>query len=113
MKKLEAIIKPFKLEDVKAALADIGVTGLTVTDVKGYGQQPPGPPVEQRADEFLADFVPQTKIEIVLSEEKLAAAVRAIVTVAQTGKFGDGKIFVIPVEDVVRIRTHEPMAVAV
>lgn len=112
MKKLEAIIKPFKLEDVKAALADIGVTGMTVTDVKGYGQHP-GPPVERRADEFFADFVPQTKIEIVLSEEKFAAALSAIMIAARTGKFGDGKIFVIPVEEVVRIRTDERTALAI
>ena len=112
MKKLEAIIKPFKLEDVKAALADIGVAGMTVTDVKGYGQQP-GPPVERRSDEFFADFVPQTKIEIVVAEEKFAAVLRAIVTAARTGKSGDGKVFVIPVEEVVRIRTHERTAVAI
>jgi len=109
MKKLEAIIKPFKLEDVKAALADIGVAGMTVTEVKGYGH----PPVERYADEFFVDFVPQTKIEIVLSEEKYAAAVRAIVTAARTGKSGDGKIFIIPVEEVVRIRTQERTAVAI
>ena len=109
MKKLEAIIKPFKLEDVKAALADIGVAGMTVTDVKGYGH----PPVERFADEFHVDFVPQTKIEIVLSEEKYAAAVRAIVAAARTGKSGDGKVFVIPVAEVVRIRTHERTALAV
>ena len=111
MKKLEAIIQPFKLEDVKAALADIGVAGMTVTDVKGYGQHPVAL-ADRRADEFFADFVPQTKIEIVLSEEKFVAALRAIVTAARTGKFGDGKVFVIPVEEVVRIRTHERTALA-
>ena len=112
MKKIEAIIKPFKLEDVKDALAEIGVAGMTVTEVKGYGQ-PRGPTGERKRGEFCADFVPKTKIEIVVTEEKLEEALNAIMAAARTGRFSDGKIFVSPVVGVVRIRTSERMAVAV
>ncbi len=112
MKKIEAIIKPFKLEEVKDALAEIGVAGMTVTEVKGYGQ-PRGPTGERKRGEFCVDFVPKTKLEIVVTEEKLEEALHAIMAAARTGRFSDGKIFVSPVVGVVRIRTSERMAVAV
>ena len=112
MKKIEAIIKPFKLETVKDALAEIGVDGMTVMEVKGYGRQY-GQTVRREAGEFRSDFVPKTKIEIVVTDEKYAGALRVIVEAARTGKIGDGKIFVIPVEEVARIRTNERAAIAV
>lgn len=108
MKKIEAIVKPFRLEELKYALADIGVAGLTVTEVKGYGRQR-----GLTAGAGLADFVPMTKIEIILADEKLAGALDVIVTAARTGKAGAGKIFVLPVERVARIRTDETGAAAI
>ena len=112
MKKIEAIIKPFKLEEVKDALADIGVAGMTATEVKGYGRQrvvTGG----RRVGEFRADFSAKTKIEIVVDDAKFAEVLCAIMMAARTGNLSDGKIFVFPVDEVVRIRTNERTAVAV
>jgi nitrogen regulatory protein P-II 1 len=106
MKKIEAIIKPFKLEEVKEALAEIDVEGMTVTEVKGFGRQK-GKAEVYRGSEYVVDFLPKMKLEIILTDDKLDAAVKVIMQAAHTGKIGDGKIFVIPVEDVVRIRTGE------
>ncbi len=106
MKKIEAIIKPFKLEDVKEALTEIGITGMTVTEVKGYGRQQ-GHSELYRGAEYVVDFIPKIKIEIVVAEENVDACVEAITQGARTGKIGDGKIFVLDVEKVVRIRTGE------
>jgi nitrogen regulatory protein P-II 1 len=106
MKKIEAIIKPFKLEEVKEALTGIGVEGMTVTEVKGFGRQK-GKTEIYRGSEYVVDFLPKMKLEIILADEKLDAAVKAILQTAHTGKIGDGKIFVMPVEDAVRIRTGE------
>jgi nitrogen regulatory protein P-II 1 len=112
MKKIEAIIKPFKLEEVKEALAEIGVEGMTVTEVKGFGRQK-GQTEIYRGSEYTVDFLPKIKIEVVLGDEKYADAVTTIVKAARTGKIGDGKIFVMPVEDAVRIRTNERAEAAV
>ncbi len=106
MKKIEAIIKPFKLEEVKQALADIGVMGLTVTEVKGFGRQK-GHTEIYRGSEYTVDFLPKLKLEIAVTDEMVAGSVDAIVKSAKTGKIGDGKIFVFNLEDVVRIRTDE------
>ncbi|MDQ6965368.1 MAG: P-II family nitrogen regulator [Mariprofundaceae bacterium] len=106
MKKIEAIIKPFKLDDVKDALADIGVDGMTVTEVKGYGHQK-GHKELYRGAEYSVDFLPKMKLEVVVNEDRLEAALEAVVLAARTGKIGDGKIFVLPVEQTVRIRTGE------
>ena len=106
MKKIEAIIKPFKLEEVKEALAVIGVEGMTITEVKGFGRQK-GHTEIYRGSEYTVDFLPKLKMEIVLPDEKIAAAVTAIIGAARTGKIGDGKIFVLPLEQVIRIRTEE------
>jgi nitrogen regulatory protein P-II 1 len=106
MKKIEAIIKPFKLEEVREALSEIGVSGLTVTEVKGFGRQK-GHTELYRGAEYVVDFLPKVKIEAVLADETVDQAVEAIIKAAYTGKIGDGKIFVIPVEQVVRIRTGE------
>ena len=106
MKKLEAIIKPFKLEEVKEALAELGVEGMTVTEVKGFGRQK-GHTEIYRGSEYTVDFLPKVKIEIVLSDEIADKAVTTIVNAAKTGKIGDGKVFVLPVEYAVRIRTEE------
>jgi len=106
MKKIEAIIKPFKLEDVKEALAEVGVEGLTVTEVKGFGRQK-GHTEIYRGSEYTVDFLPKLKLEIVTTDDLLEPAVKAIITSAKTGKIGDGKIFILPVEDVIRIRTEE------
>lgn len=106
MKKIEAIIKPFKLEDVKDALADAGVQGMTVTEVKGFGRQK-GHTEIYRGSEYTVDFVPKLKIEIVLPDNAVQSAIEAIVAAARTGKIGDGKIFVLPVEQALRIRTGE------
>ena len=106
MKKIEAIIKPFKLEDVKEALTEIGVEGMTVTEVKGFGRQK-GKTEIYRGSEYVVDFLPKMKLEIFLADEKLDAAVKVILQTAHTGKIGDGKVFVMPVEDAVRIRTGE------
>ena len=106
MKKIEAIIKPFKLDEVREALSAIGVTGLTVTEVKGFGRQK-GHTELYRGAEYVVDFLPKVKIEIVVSDDIVETAIDAIVKAAHTGKIGDGKIFVMPVEQVVRIRTGE------
>src|SRR5687767_12148081 len=106
MKKIEAIIKPFKLEDVKEALAEIGVEGMTVIEVKGFGRQK-GHTEIYRGSEYTVDFLPKIKIEIVVADNLASAAVEAIVMAAKTGKIGDGKVFVSAVETAVRIRTEE------
>ena len=106
MKKIEAIIKPFKLEDVKEALAEIGVEGMTVTEVKGFGRQK-GHTEIYRGSEYTVDFLPKIKIETVIADNQVKVAVEAIIKAAKTGKIGDGKIFVIPIEEAVRIRTEE------
>jgi len=106
MKKIEAIIKPFKLEDVKEALSGAGVEGMTVSEVKGFGRQK-GHTEIYRGSEYTVDFLPKLKLEIVLSDSVVEVAVNAILKAAKTGKIGDGKIFVIPVEQAVRIRTDE------
>ena len=112
MKKIEAVIKPFKLEEVKEALSDFGIVGMTVTEVKGFGRQK-GQADIYRANEYSVDFLPKIKIEVVLSEDKLEEALDAILKAARTGKIGDGKIFVLPVEEAVRIRTGETADAAV
>ena len=106
MKKIEAIIKPFKLDEVKAALGDVGVQGLTVTEVKGFGRQK-GHTELYRGAEYVVDFLPKAKLEVVVPDAKASEVVSAITKAAQTGKIGDGKIFVLPVDEVVRIRTGE------
>lgn len=106
MKKIEAIIKPFKLEDVKEALAGLGVEGMTVSEVKGFGRQK-GHTEIYRGSEYTVDFLPKVKIEVVLADNVVAAASDAIVKAAKTGKIGDGKVFIYPVENVIRIRTSE------
>ena len=106
MKKIEAVIKPFKMEDVKEALAEIGVEGMTLSEVKGFGRQK-GHTEIYRGNEYTVDFLPKIKIEIVLADNLVSSAVEAIVKAAKTGKIGDGKVFVSPMEDVIRIRTEE------
>jgi nitrogen regulatory protein PII len=106
MKKIEAIIKPFKLEEVKDALAEVGVEGMTVTEVKGFGRQK-GHTEIYRGSEYTVDFLPKIKIEVVVADGLLQSALDAILKAAKTGKIGDGKIFVAPVEEAVRIRTEE------
>ena len=106
MKKIEAIIKPFKLEEVKDALAEMGIEGMTVTEVKGFGRQK-GHTEIYRGSEYTVDFLPKVKLEIVLTDEIVDKAVTTIAGAARTGKIGDGKIFVLPVEMAVRIRTEE------
>ena len=106
MKKIEAIIKPFKLDEVKEALADVGVLGLTVTEVKGFGRQK-GHTELYRGAEYVVDFLPKVKIEVVLTDEMVPKALEAIERSAKTGRIGDGKIFVYTVDEVVRIRTGE------
>lgn len=106
MKKIEAIIKPFKLDDVKEALQEVGVQGLSVTEVKGFGRQK-GHTELYRGAEYVVDFLPKVKIEMVLPDDQVDAAVEAIVNSARTEKIGDGKIFVSPVEQAIRIRTGE------
>jgi nitrogen regulatory protein P-II 1 len=106
MKKIEAIIKPFKLDEVREALSDIGVTGLTVTEVKGFGRQK-GHTELYRGAEYVVDFLPKVKVEIVVADTLVDRAMEAIIAAARTGKIGDGKIFVTSVEQVVRIRTGE------
>jgi nitrogen regulatory protein PII len=106
MKKIEAIIKPFKLEEVKDALAEIGIEGMTVSEVKGFGRQK-GHTEIYRGSEYTVDFLPKIKVEIVLPDNQVAAAVTAIISSAKTGKIGDGKIFVSHVDEAVRIRTEE------
>ncbi|MEO7623579.1 MAG: P-II family nitrogen regulator [Gallionella sp.] len=106
MKKIEAIIKPFKLDDVREALSELGVSGLTVTEVKGFGRQK-GHTELYRGAEYVVDFLPKIKIEVVIPASLLETAIEAIIKSAHTGKIGDGKIFVTSVEQVVRIRTGE------
>jgi len=106
MKKIEAIIKPFKLEEVKDALSEIGIEGMTVTEVKGFGRQK-GHTEIYRGSEYTVDFLPKIKLELVLGEDRLQAAVAAIVKTARTGKIGDGKVFVSTVDEAIRIRTEE------
>jgi len=106
MKKLEAIIKPFKLDEVKEALQDVGVQGLSVIEVKGFGRQK-GHTELYRGAEYVVDFLPKVKIEVVLDDDQVDAAIEAIVDAAKTEKIGDGKIFVSPVEQAIRIRTGE------
>jgi nitrogen regulatory protein PII len=106
MKKIEAIIKPFKLEEVKDALAEVGVEGMTVCEVKGFGRQK-GHTEIYRGSEYTVDFLPKIKVEIVLPDNRADAAVQAIVKAAKTGKIGDGKIFVTAIAEAIRIRTEE------
>ncbi|WP_018077522.1 P-II family nitrogen regulator [Thiobacillus denitrificans] len=112
MKKIEAIIKPFKLDEVREALSELGVTGLTVTEVKGFGRQK-GHTELYRGAEYVVDFLPKVKVEIVVADDLLDRAMEAIISAARTGKIGDGKIFVTAVEQVVRIRTGESGEAAV
>ncbi|MBF0264070.1 MAG: P-II family nitrogen regulator [Gammaproteobacteria bacterium] len=106
MKKIEAIIKPFKLDDVREALQEIGITGMTSTEVKGFGRQK-GHTELYRGAEYVIDFLPKIKIDIVVAEDDVDRCIEAITQAARTGKIGDGKIFVLPVERIVRIRTGE------
>jgi nitrogen regulatory protein P-II 1 len=106
MKKIEAIIKPFKLDEVKDALAEIGVEGMTVTEVKGFGRQK-GHTEIYRGSEYTVDFLPKIKLDIVVGDDNVEAATKAIIGAAKTGKIGDGKVFISPIEEVVRIRTDE------
>ncbi len=111
MKKIDAVVKPFKLDEVREALSEIGVSGLTVTEVKGFGRQK-GHTELYRGAEYVVDFLPKVKIEIVVADNMLEQALEAIIKAARTGKIGDGKIFVSPVEKVIRIRTGETDAAA-
>jgi nitrogen regulatory protein P-II 1 len=106
MKKVEAIIKPFKLEDVREALSEVGITGMTATEVKGFGRQK-GHTELYRGAEYVVDFLPKVKLEVVINEDQVQACIDAITNAARTGKIGDGKIFVSSVEQVIRIRTGE------
>jgi nitrogen regulatory protein PII len=106
LKKLEAIIKPFKLAEVKEALSDLGIEGMTVTEVKGFGRQK-GHTEIYRGSEYSVDFVPKVKIEVVLVDSMVENTISAVVNAAKTGKIGDGKIFVYPIEEAIRIRTDE------
>jgi len=112
MKKIEAIIKPFKLDEVKEALQDVGVQGITVTEAKGFGRQK-GHTELYRGAEYVVDFLPKVKIEIVINEDRVDASVEAIQKAARTGRIGDGKIFVLNVEEAIRIRTGETGADAI
>ena len=112
MKKIEAIIKPFKLDAVKDALAEVGLAGMTVTEVKGFGRQK-GHTEVYRGSEYTVDFLPKIKLEIVVDEAQLEEASKAIIGAAKTGKIGDGKVFILPVEEAIRIRTDETGAEAV
>jgi nitrogen regulatory protein PII len=106
MKKIEAIIKPFKLEEVKDALGELGIEGMTVTEVKGFGRQK-GHTEIYRGSEYTVDFLPKIKLEIVAPDDRVDAAVAAIIKAAKTGKIGDGKVFISNIEDAIRIRTDE------
>lgn len=106
MKKIEAVIKPFKMDDVREALSEIGITGMTVSEVKGFGRQK-GHTELYRGAEYMVDFLPKVKLEIVVTTEQVERCVNAIIDTAQTGKIGDGKIFITDVERVIRIRTGE------
>ncbi|MEX0450203.1 UNVERIFIED_CONTAM: P-II family nitrogen regulator [Spiribacter pallidus] len=106
MKKIEAIIKPFKLDDVREAIAEVGITGMTVTEVKGFGRQK-GHTELYRGAEYVVDFLPKMRVEVVVGDDLAERVVEAIVAAANTGKIGDGKVFVSPVEEAVRIRTGD------
>src|SRR6187401_660384 len=106
MKKIEAIIKPFKMEDVKEALTAVGVEGMNVSEVKGFGRQK-GHTEIYRGSEYTVDFLPKVKFEIVISDDRVQRAVDAIVAAAKTGKIGDGKVFILPIDEAIRIRTQE------
>ena len=106
MKKIEAVIKPFKLEEVKDALAEVGIEGMTVTEVKGFGRQK-GHTEIYRGSEYTVDFLPKIKLEIVVSDDSAAPATKAIINAAKTGKIGDGKVFVSAIEEAIRIRTDD------
>ena len=106
MKKVEAIIKPFKLEDVREALSEVGITGMTATEVKGFGRQK-GHTELYRGAEYVVDFLPKVKLEVVINSDQVQACIDAITSAARTGKIGDGKIFVTSIEQVIRIRTGE------
>ncbi len=106
MKKIEAIIKPFKLDEVKDALTEIGITGMTISEVKGFGRQK-GHTELYRGAEYVIDFIPKIKLELIVSDDAVEKVVEVIVNSAKTGRIGDGKIFILPVEDAVRIRTGE------
>ncbi len=112
MKKIEAVIKPFKLDEVKEALQELGVQGMTVIEAKGYGRQK-GQTELYRGAEYVVDFLPKIKIEVIIADDQLAAVVEAIAGAARTGRIGDGKIFVSNIEDVIRIRTGETGSVAI
>ena len=112
MKKIEAVIKPFKLDEVKEALHDVGVTGITVTEAKGFGRQK-GHTELYRGAEYVVDFLPKVKLEVIVEDNLAERVVEAIANAARTGRIGDGKIFVLPVEEVLRIRTGERGAEAV
>ncbi|MES9939310.1 MAG: P-II family nitrogen regulator [Candidatus Thiodiazotropha sp. 6PLUC2] len=112
MKKVEAIIKPFKLEDVREALSEVGITGMTATEVKGFGRQK-GHTELYRGAEYVVDFLPKVKLELVVASDQVQACIDAITNAARTGKIGDGKIFVSPVEQVIRIRTGEENEAAI
>jgi nitrogen regulatory protein P-II 1 len=112
MKKVEAIVKPFKLEDVKEALAGIGIQGMTITEVKGFGRQK-GHKELYRGAEYVVEFLPKMKIEIIVPDDIVKQTVKAIVDAASTGRIGDGKIFIYPVDDAIRIRTGESGDVAI
>src|SRR5437879_5455050 len=112
MKKIEAIVKPFKLEEIKDALAELGVEGMTVIEVKGFGRQK-GHTEIYRGSEYTVDFLPKIKIEVVLSDDQADQAVAAIVKAARTGKIGDGKVFVSTIDEAIRIRTEEKGELAV
>ena len=112
MKKIEAVIKPFKLDDVREALTEIGISGMTVSEVKGFGRQK-GHTEIYRGAEYAVDFLPKVKVELVLADEDVERAIDIIVETARSGKIGDGKIFVLPVEEVIRIRTDERAEAAI
>ncbi len=112
MKKIEAIIKPFKLDDVREALTEIGINGMTITEVKGFGRQK-GHTEIYRGAEYAVDFLPKVKIELVLPDEQVEQTIETIIETARSGKIGDGKIFVLPVEEVIRIRTGETAEAAI
>ena len=112
MKKIEAIIKPFKLEEVKDALGEIGVEGMTVTEVKGFGRQK-GHTEIYRGSEYTVDFLPKIKIEVVLDDQNVEPAIAAIIKSAKTGKIGDGKVFISSIDEAVRIRTEEKGTAAI
>jgi len=112
MKKIEAIIKPFKLDDVKEALTELGVVGMTVTEVRGFGRQK-GHTELYRGAEYVVDFLPKVKLEIIVRDEQVAEVVETIEKSAKTGRIGDGKIFVLPIDEIIRIRTGERGSAAI